>query len=186
MSLAGHVCRARLRSGAGAVTLLLLSIAQLACSKRETGELDLPSVQPSSSSKTSADRLTPGELPPGTEKAFGLILPRGLRVERAYKNAVHARGRLRAEEVANYIRKRVLTSHVEVGAARSVFPKVRIKAGDVSKLYRIEVTRQRAETLVVVKDVTPPAVTKGLSDAERWKRAGLTPDGKPLDLKKLE
>jgi hypothetical protein len=39
----------------------------------------------------------------------------------------------------------------------------------------------------VIKDVTPPPPPPpGLTDAERWRAAGLTPDGHPLDPKKLE
>jgi hypothetical protein len=39
----------------------------------------------------------------------------------------------------------------------------------------------------VIKDVTPPPPPPpGLSDAERWRAAGLTPDGRPLDPKQFE
>jgi hypothetical protein len=33
---------------------------------------------------------------------------------------------------------------------------------------------------------SPPPPPPGLTDAERWRAAGLTPDGRPLDPKKLE
>ncbi len=38
----------------------------------------------------------------------------------------------------------------------------------------------------MIKDITPPPLEPGLTDEERWKKAGLTPDGKPIDPKKLE
>ena len=33
---------------------------------------------------------------------------------------------------------------------------------------------------------TPPKVQPGLTDAERWRQAGLTPEGRPLDPKAFE
>ena len=162
--------------------LFSLGVALLGC--KEPPPLDLPP-QPKASA-SAADRLAPGELQVGLVDAFGLKLPAGMRVERRYRDAVHATGKIRPEDVSNYLRQRVAVTHVEVGAARTVFPKVRIKGGDAKRTYRLEVVARRGTTLLVVQDITPPPTPKGLSDAERWKRAGMTPDGKPLDMKKLE
>jgi hypothetical protein len=44
-------------------------------------------------------------------------------------------------------------------------------------------------TRLIVQDLTPappPPKVEGLSDGERWKRAGFGPDGKPLNMKALE
>jgi hypothetical protein len=49
------------------------------------------------------------------------------------------------------------------------------------------VFRDFRATKLVLTDVTPPPPPPpGLSDAERWRRAGFSPDGRPLDLKRLE
>jgi hypothetical protein len=34
---------------------------------------------------------------------------------------------------------------------------------------------------MTIRDVTPPPVEPGLSEEERWKKAGFAPDGKPID-----
>ena len=129
------------------------------------------------------DRLEPGELAPGNTVVFGFRLPRDLTLERRFPDAAHAVGRVRPEHVANYVRQQVVVQHVEVGAGRTVFPRVRIKGGDAKKMYRIEVIADGAETKLVIRDVTPPPTVQGLTEAERWRQAGRTPDGKLINPK---
>jgi hypothetical protein len=96
----------------------------------------------------------------------------------------HAVGPLPAEDVANYVRDRVDAKRVELGAVGTVFPAVHIKGGDPTQVYRIEVNSTGPGTELVFHDVTPepkPVREEGISEAERWRRAGLTPQGKPLD-----
>jgi hypothetical protein len=96
-------------------------------------------------------------------------------------------GRVSPEALANYVNEQVVVSHVEVGAARTVFPMARIKGGPPDRLFELEVLPDGPRTRLVIKDVTPPPPPPpGLTDAERWRAAGLTPDGHPLDMKKLE
>jgi hypothetical protein len=76
---------------------------------------------------------------------------------------------------------------VEIGAARTVFPAARIKGGPEGRVFNLEVLPDGPRTRLVIKDVTPPPPPPpGLSDAERWRAAGLTPDGRPLDPKQFE
>jgi hypothetical protein len=96
-------------------------------------------------------------------------------------------GEVAPEAVANYVRDRVIVSHVEVAAGRTVFPRARIKDGPADRVFRIEVLREYRSTKLVVTDVTPPPPPPpGLSDAERWRRAGFSADGRALDPKRLE
>jgi hypothetical protein len=133
------------------------------------------------------DRLGQAELAPGNADAFGLVLPRRLKVEAKFPREVHASGRVLPEALANYIRRRVTVKHVELGTARTVFPQARINTGDRSRLYRIEVVAGRGGTTrLVVRDVTRASAAQGLSEQERWRRAGIGPDGRPLNLKELE
>jgi hypothetical protein len=127
------------------------------------------------------DRLAPGELAPGREAAFGFVAPALMKLERRYPDAAYFAGPAAAESVANYVRKRVEAERVEIGAARTLFPKVRIKGGAPDRVYRFEVVSNGPITKLVVQDITPPPTEPGLSDAERWRRAGFTPDGKPLE-----
>ena len=79
-----------------------------------------------------------------------------------------------------------MVSHVEIGAARTIFPNARIRAGAADKVYELEVIPEPGRTRLVIRDVTPPKVVPGLTDEERWRQAGLTPQGRPLDMKKFE
>ncbi len=138
------------------------------------------------SSGKPVDRLAPGELAPGTVDVWGFIAPREMRLDRMYPDQAFLLGPVSAEALANYVRERVQAERVEIGAARTVFPAVHIKAGKPDRVYRFEVLKDGPGAKLVVKDITPPPITPGLSDEERWKKAGLTPQGKPLDPKKLE
>jgi len=162
-----------------------LALALIAC-QSERQKLEFAPSTESSNKPRSPDRLTPGELAQGTDEAFGFYAPQKLRLERRYPDAAHFSGPVSAESVANYVRQRVEAERVEIGAARTVFPKVRIKGGKPDRVYRIEVASNGPTSKLLIRDITPPPTIEGLSEAERWKRAGLTPDGKPLDPKKLQ
>lgn len=141
------------------------------------------------SSRPPLDRLAPGELPAGDDNLFGLKLPRGMAVQGRLKDTGLAYGSLELESVANYVRSRVDVDRVEVGAARTIFPSVRIHGAPPERTYRIDVLRDGAGTRLIVQDLTPvpaPTPPPGLSDTERWRRAGFSPDGKPLNMKALE
>jgi hypothetical protein len=132
------------------------------------------------------DRLAPGELAPGRVQAFGLLLPRELTVEARFHDQVHASGPVTPEALANYVRVRVDVVHVEIGAARTVFPRARIKGGDAQRIYRIEVVPSGPRTRLVIRDTTPPPTVQGISEAERWRRAGMTPSGELVDPKRQQ
>jgi hypothetical protein len=130
------------------------------------------------------DHLARGELAPGDDTLDGLVLPRGMRVSAHFADTANAVGPMPPEDVANYLREHVDAQHVELGAVGTVFPAVRIKGGDQSKVFRIEVRGAGSGTEIVMRDVTPqPPVARdpGLSEEERWRRAGLKPNGVPID-----
>jgi hypothetical protein len=145
-----------------------------------------PAAAPSASA-VPVDRLAKGELAPGTESMYGLVLPKGMSITGRFPKSIHAAGRVSAEELANYVRARTTVSRVELGAARTIFPGAKIKAGDQSRTYQIEVVGGRNDrSALEIEDVTEPKVTPGLDDAQRLRQVGLTPDGKLLDRSKLE
>ncbi len=130
------------------------------------------------------DHLAPGELLPGDQRLFGLLLPRGMGVGASEPGTAYAKGPLTPEDVANYVRDRVDNRRIELGAVGTVFSSVHILGGDPSRLYRIDVNPAGAGTELVFHDVSPkptPIPDPHLTDAERWKRAGYTPNGRPLD-----
>lgn len=148
-----------------------------------------PKADPSAKPPKPVDRLAPDELPPGEQALFGLVIPRAMKVQGKLGETGLAWGDLPAEEVANYVRSRVEAERVEIGAARTIFPAARIKGGADDRTFRIEVVRESVGTRLIVQDLTPIPVAPpvpGLTDAERWRRAGFSPDGKPLNMKDLE
>ena len=169
------------------VGLALALLAAVACEERPVVPANPGDAAPGASSAKPVDRLAPGELAPGKSDAFGLVLPRKMRLDAKSPRTAHASGKVTPEALANYVRKHVVVSHVELGAARTIFPRARITGGLPNKVYRIEVIASRAGyTKLVVRDITRPPAAQGLSEEERWRRAGFTPDGKPINMKALE
>lgn len=131
---------------------------------------------PEESTRPPLDHLASGELPPGTATAHGLVLPRGMRLFANFSGTAEAIGPQRPEDVANYIRERVTTTRIELGAVGTVFPAVHVKEGDPMKTLRIEVVPLGDRTKVVVRDITPPkervAIDPNETDEMRWRKAG--------------
>jgi len=151
------------------ITTLLLSVG---CEASDSG----PKLQFRPVS-TAPDRLQAGELLPNKQQIFGIEVPRGLRVASRFTDVVQLTGHLKPETVANYFRQHVLAQHVEIGPNRTVFPRVYVKNDPKKRIYRIEIVAHRNLTTVNMRDITPPPVTQGLTNEERWERAGRNPDG---------
>lgn len=130
--------------------------------------------------KQAIDRLLPGELAQSNLLVFGFPIPQGMTIERRYADSVHLIGSIPASALASYVRAHAATGPVELVGQRKVFNKVRIRGGDSSRLYNIEIDDSGANRYLIVSDVTPPPLEPGLSDEERWKRAGYLPDGTPI------
>jgi hypothetical protein len=162
---------------------LVVAVACLACSReKEAPPLPPPAREP----PRGADRLLPGEIGEGPERAFGFVLPRDVHVDRRFKDEVDARGTVSPESVSDYVRRRVEHARVEIGAARTVFAHAHVKGEPDGTQVRIDIIRDPNDTLLVVANTTPPPVEPGLTEAERWKKAGLSPDGKVVDPAQLQ
>jgi hypothetical protein len=155
-----------------------LLVLSLGCSKKEPPPPSLPPTP--SATATAADRLLPGELAEGRERALGLVVPRDMKLLRVFDDSAVARGRVGADAVSNYVRKRVDAATAEIGAARTVFPKAHVKGQPPERVVRIEVVEDFGSTELLLRDLTPPPIQPGLSEDERWRKAGVVP-GKPFD-----
>lgn len=130
-----------------------------------------------SPASSAPDRLQKGELLPDKEQIFGIEVPRGMRVASRFQDVAQLTGHVKPEAMANYFRQHVLAQHVEIGANRTVFPRVFIKGDAKKRIYRIDIVSYQNLTTVNMRDITPPPVVEGLSEKERWERAGRNPDG---------
>lgn len=169
-----------------AILGLVLGIGAEACNTADGAKEQQSKPSPTASSSRPIDRLAPGELGSSSRMVFGFSVPQGLHVDAEFRDAVHLSGSVELEALGRYVRDRVAVSHVEVMGASWVFPNARIKGGDSKRTYRLELVRDRARTRMVIRDTTRLPAVEGLSEAERWKRAGFTPDGKPLNEETLE
>lgn len=172
------------------VALCGLWLAALGTSCRKETPTEDGAAPASASAPLPVDRLAPNELGPGNEELFGLPLPRGMTVQGRFRDFAIASGNVRADSVVAYVREHVAVERVEVGAARTVFPAVRIHAGRQDRVYRVEVSSDGPATRLLIRDVTPPppapAAPAPVSAEELWRRAGFSRDGKPLNPKSLE
>lgn len=174
----------------------LASVALLLGCKRHVGPSGAPPSPSGGAGATVAseapplDHLGAGELPPGTAKVFGLVLPRGMKLVAHFGADAEAIGPLRPEEVANYVRDRVTATRIELGAVGTVFPAVSVKDGDPTKTLRIEVVPLGTRTKIVVRDITAPGahveIDPNETDEMRWQKAGYDKAGVPKDRLKLK
>lgn len=165
---------------------LLGALALSAC-KKDVVDATPPATPSAAASALPVDHLAPGELLEGTDKAFALVLPRGVRVIHGFDDLVVASGTPPADKVTNYVRARVRDGKVTVGARATVFDHVRIPAApDIELQIRVEPAEGMEGTRLEVRKLTMPKAPDLPNDAERWRAAGLKPDGKPLDPKHLQ
>lgn len=163
----------------GAVAIGIASTL-CACSscKRPPDKTDLP-----------PDHLAPNEVVESKEKAFGLPLPRLCDVKARFPATVHVTSPMPAEELTNFVRSRSKGGKATPGASSTLLEGVTPR-DDQQKRLTIEIRSfKRADgtkSEMMVYDMTPPPVEPGLSDEERFRRAGLKPDGTLLDPKRLQ
>ena len=159
-------------------TLLLMAILLPACREKPKQEAaPAPSVAP----PAAPDQLRPGELAEGTLDAFGLKLPRIMTVETRFPDAVFATGEAAHKDLVGYVRERVVAENVNTLPTKTVFENVTLKNAPSKKL-RIEVIATTAgRAKLVVRDETRPPAKPGLTEEERWREVGLTPQGELID-----
>jgi hypothetical protein len=107
-------------------------------------------------------------------------------VSGTFSDSAYLEGDVAPDALANYVRDRVDVQNVEIGAARTIFPNARIKAGSPERTYQLEVVaKHNRRSELVIHDTTPvpvPAPDPQESDAERWRKVGRDPTGKPFDI----
>ena len=152
--------------------------------RREPTELEVPAPPPPTTPQLPVDRTLPGELAEGTEKAFGLALPRVVNVRARFTDVVVGLCEVPSDKVANYVRQRVSASKVETGPTKTVFSHAIVR-GHPGVELAIEVLAHGGSTEIQVRNLPMEQAVPGLTDEERWRAVGLGPDGKLLDPKHL-
>ncbi len=159
---------------------LLAGLAVVSACKRTPP----PEQAPAPTASAPVDHLAKGELPEGKGRAFTLPLPLRSEVRATFDKSVHVASTHSREDLANFVRARVKDGNTVTGASETRFDGVHVKA-DPTKTLTIEIRsapiagEYRSE--MVINDVSGLPAEPGLTDEERWRKAGLTPQGKPLD-----
>jgi hypothetical protein len=178
-----------LRLGERIVVVVLVAIGgPLGCSGKKAPPPPVESGD--GGSRRPADHLTADEAPQGTAKAFALPLPRASSVSVRFPTSIHVQSTLAPETLANYVRARVKSGRVLVGATMTRFEDVIVPA-EPTRHLTIEIRRgtplSGTRSEMVVTDVTPPPPpAPNESEADLRRKAGLTPDGKLLDPKHMQ
>lgn len=162
-------------------------VGLLGCHRAESSSQ--AKVQPSALALPSAsipvDRLAPGELAVSSELAFGWPIPTGMAIDRVYSDAVHLSGDVSVAGLLDYLRKHARVGTAELSGSMMRFDRVRIPQQGDERRYRFDIVQQGRQVQLVIRDVTPPPTPVGVSDDERWKQAGLKPNGQPLSMTNL-
>lgn len=103
-----------------------------------------------------------------------------MHVERVFDDSASARGRVSADALTSYVRERVDAPRAELEQTRTVFPRAHPRGAPPDKNLRIEILRDIDTTVLILTDLTPPPVPSGLSESDRWRKAGVLP-GKPFE-----
>jgi hypothetical protein len=131
------------------------------------------------------DRVDPGEVPEGAEQAFGLPIPRAMRVDARFPDAVRAEGPVPLDATANYVRARVVAERVETGPAKTVFSRATLKSAP-DRLLRVEVIAHGDRTEMIVRDETRPPSSDAVKPTDPWNKPGFDPRDRQADPKRFE
>lgn len=153
---------------------LLFLVATAGCEAAEPSTSTGPSAVP-------LDRLGPQERGSVERRYMGFKPPEGMRLDARFPLEVHLIGPTPHAEAAAQIREQVHASHVQLEGSNLIFPRAVLRGGDPNRPFRITVSRAAGLTRIRIQDETSLPAPKGLSEADRYRNAGITPDGKQLD-----
>ncbi len=156
--------------------LLLVSLAS-SCRDEQKVEQQVAAPPP--------DHLAPGEHLPDTELTFGIEVPRGMRVTARFPDVAQLDGSLGISQLVSYYKQHVAVAAVEMGASQAVFPRAYIRGDEKKHIYRIVISKHGKRSKVRISDITGAPVVEGLSEEQRWERAGLQQDGTQKDRLKV-
>lgn len=137
-----------------------------------------------------SDHLVVGEAVEGKERVFGLALPRLARIAARGDRMVDVYSALSPEDLVNFVRERVKDGKITPGSSSTLLVDV-TPLGDPAKRVTIDVHAFHGgdgavRSEMVVRDTTALPVEPGLSDEQRWQKAGLTPSGQIADPRNLK
>jgi hypothetical protein len=170
----------------------LIVVVVLACSCKNEPEITVLEAPQASASAKPVDHLAPKELLEGDAKAFGLVFPRGVRVDQSFVDVAYASGAVVTEAAVKYVRAHVREGKMIqpdfAGDGKTTFDHVKVPAmPDKELVVSVKPAKGAVgQTQFEVRDVTPTKAPELPDEAARWRNAGLTPEGRVLDPTKLQ
>ncbi len=166
------------------VALAFGCAALVGCHRSSSAESSetVSSAAPSGSAPApeAVDHLAPGELIEGGQQAFGIPLPRDLRIDESFAEVVYASGRVPVHALVQYFRPRLQDGGLREGTSSASFDHVKLR-GKPGLELSIHITTIPGGTRVEIRDTTPPQAPNLPDETSRWKQVGLTPDGRLAD-----
>jgi hypothetical protein len=144
-----------------------------------------PVPEPSASQPAPTDHLAADELVEGEKKAFGVPLPRDVRVDGAFVDVVMASGPMGVRPLVKYFRARLTEGSLHAGDEAATFDHVHVP-GNPGAEYSLHIWVSGMATRLAFRDTTPKPQPNLPDDTARWRQAGLTPQGAVLDPTHLE
>jgi hypothetical protein len=172
-----------IRTCGAALLLGALGLAATGCGKPSVATGDAPAsrLDTPPPSAPPADHLGPDELIEGTEKAFGVTLPRGLAVEQRYPDTVYAAGTMAVHALVLYLRPRLQGGALRESEKVATFEHVTVAGLPPYTELTIHLAVALNQTRVEMTSTTHPPALDLPNEAARWRQIGLTPSGKILD-----
>lgn len=160
-----------------AAAMLFLAAVVGACSRDKP-----PPPKPSAPVQVATAKLSdpplPDELAEGTANAFGLPIPRDLRVTTRFTDEVTAEGHVATSALTAYVKKRVVPERETLGEGKSVFERATLKSSP-DKVLQIEVVLAGDRARLFVRDVTSKPSAGVVKPTDPWSTPGFDPrDGK--------
>jgi hypothetical protein len=160
------------------VALALAALAMGGCGSEEPLILHSMGLRP-----IPVDTTLPNEIAESEFAAFGLVMPRDLRLKkRSHESLVAVGSGMDFDAVSDYFRERLEGGEVTAAPMRTLFRGTTVK-GQPDRHVRVDVLKIFRGVKVIVYNHTPskPTYPLDVSEEERWRRVGLTPDGKVLE-----
>jgi hypothetical protein len=101
------------------------------------------------------------------------------------KRSARARGNVHFDDLTDYVKARISARHAEMLDGQLVFPNARIR-GNSHNVFEVTISKMPQGAMLQIKDETKPPGTPGLTEEQRWKRAGLRPSGELIDPNGME
>ena len=133
------------------------------------------------------DHLAVSEDLESRDAVYALALPRASSVAFRFDRTSTVLTPLSAESLSNFVEKRVTGGKVVRGTSSTTFEDVASPKEPARKLtIEVRPAHGAFASELVVKDTTPPPNDPKLTEDQRWKAVGLTPDGKVIDREHMQ